>query len=856
MGGAEVVTLASVSKRYFRRPGIRSIAAELRGIDAPGGFWALRDVNLAIGQGERLGVVGANGAGKTTLLRLLSGVVSPTRGERHVRGRVLALSEMQACLHRELTGRENIPLLAALAGLSRREVEARLDEVLAFSGLPGGALDTPVKNYSEGMAARLAISIAVTGEADLIVVDEGIAGGDATFRRQCFDRLRERASRGCAVVLASHDARDVRTHCDRCLHLQQGRIVADGPPDEVLAEYRREQWSAGLSEPPGATSSPAPPLTVDLRLSVRDEGTPPAANRALEIELRYEARTAIEGIVFGVEIVAADGARVFLFQSPVGTDAWRLAPGPGAALLRIPNIGLAPGAYEANVDAWDRVAEPPPPPPARSGVRDLRRSRREIRSGTFAGARVDKTLDSKTAEPRATWPARALYRAATAVFVRGEWLDALVYRLLTLRHGTRQHEGGKPDTVHFFVGSLGFGGAQRQLVVLVRYLVGRGYRCRVWVQERQRFFEADIENAGATWECVFGSPDSPWVGPLLLQLWRRLQSRSHVWTALALAARLRSERPAVLQCFLDTTNVAGALAGRMAGVPVVVAGLRSLHPGERRTRVALRFQRRFHHLVRPPMVDAVIANSESGRASFLRQQPEIAPSGVRLVRNGLDPTPPSSETDAEIRGGLDLPPDIPLVLWAGRLAPEKRLDVFLRACATLAENGQQFVALVVGDGAERRTMQSLAADLGLSDRVRFLGMRRNMANIIRIAYVAVLTSEIEGLPNILLEAQLAGCPAVATRAGGASEVVEDEVTGFLVEIGDHAAVSAKVSRLLDDPALAADMGRAGAERSRRLFSVARMGEETLEVYRELAERRGFQIDAPGRRGDKVWMHGQ
>ena len=112
-----------------------------------------------------------------------------------------------------------------------------------------------------------------------------------------------------------------------------------------------------------------------------------------------------------------------------------------------------------------------------------------------------------------------------------------------------------------------------------------------------------------------------------------------------------------------------------------------------------------------------------------------------------------------------------------------------------------------------------------------------MPDLLRVARVAVLTSEVEGLPSILLEAQLAGCPVVATRAGGTSELVEDSVTGFLVEIGDHASVASFLARLLDDPTLAAEMGRAGAERARRLFGAARMAEETLGIYRELAEKR-------------------
>ena len=375
-GASEVVTLTGVSKRYFRKPGIGSVAAELLGREASGAIWALRDVDLAVRRGECLGVVGANGAGKTTLLRLLSGVITPTRGHRRVSGRVLALSEMQACLHRDLTGRENIPLLATLAGLSPRDVAARLDAILTFSGLPPAVLDTPVKNYSNGMATRLAISVAVTGQADLIVVDEGIAGGDVSFRRLCFDRLRDQALHGCAVVLASHDTAEVRMHCDRCLHLRQGRVVADGTTDEILAGYQLEQWGAAPREL-RSPSSDSSPLTIDLQLSVRGDDDTTVLGSTLEFELQYAASKTVEGVVLELEIVTADGARVYLFRSPAGTNAWCLAPGSGVAVLRVPNISLVPGAYGANAEAWDRslshrLLRQPGPVFVISGARDAR----------------------------------------------------------------------------------------------------------------------------------------------------------------------------------------------------------------------------------------------------------------------------------------------------------------------------------------------------------------------------------------------------------------------------------------------------------------------------------------------------
>jgi glycosyltransferase involved in cell wall biosynthesis len=457
---------------------------------------------------------------------------------------------------------------------------------------------------------------------------------------------------------------------------------------------------------------------------------------------------------------------------------------------------------------------------------------------------MDEAVASPTDRGRlARLPRQTAFRLAAVAFAGAVRLDGLVYRLLARRYGRCAHGGGRPDAIHFFVGSLGLGGTQRQLVALVRHLTHRGYRCKVWVQDPQGFFAADIEEAGAVWECVFLSPKDPGRGLLLGRLGRFWQYRSHVWMALSLRERLRRERPTVLQCLLDTTNVAGALAGRMAGVPVVVAGLRSLHPEARGDGTAP-FQQRCYRLLHPSLVEAVVANSESGRRSFIARQPAMPPGKVHVVLNGLDP-PRTQSTDDEIRSRLDVSASRPVVVWAGRLAPEKRPDCFLRACAVLAASGVRFQALVIGDGQERVAAERLASDLGLDEHVRFVGVRRDVPDMLRIAQVAVLTSEIEGLPNILIEASLCGCPVVATRTGGVAEIVEHGVTGFLVDVGDHTAIASHIARLIDDRALAQTMGRRAADRARQLFNSERMGNETLELYQRLAVRRGARLGPTG-----------
>jgi glycosyltransferase involved in cell wall biosynthesis len=428
--------------------------------------------------------------------------------------------------------------------------------------------------------------------------------------------------------------------------------------------------------------------------------------------------------------------------------------------------------------------------------------------------------------------------------VRG--MDGVVYRLLASVYGTRAHAGGEPDLIHFFVGSLGLGGTQRQLATLIRRLTAQGFRCKVWVQHSESFFAGDLELAGAQWERVSPASESKERRSLSQRLAGLVEYRSHVWMALALRRRLLREKPTVLQCLLDTTNVSGALAGRMAGVPVVVAGLRSLHPRARGESTPP-FQRRAYRLLSTHLVEAVVANSESGRRSFLTWQPTMPTEKVHVIHNGLEEPATSPASVSAIRDSLGIAEDCPVLLWAGRFAAEKRPDSFLATCAGLSRSGRRFVALMIGDGQDRAAVERLVSELAVEHCVRLLGVRRDVAELIRMARVTVLTSETEGLPNILIEASLCGCPVVATRTGGVDEIVEHGVTGFLADVGDHAALCAHVALLIDDEALARAMGERASVRARRAFDPARMADQTLSLYRELAMSRGVSLEGSARR---------
>ncbi len=205
-------------------------------------FWALRDVNFEIKRGEVVSIIGHNGAGKTTLLKILSRILEPTTGRVAINGRVASLLEVGTGFHPELTGRENIFLNGAILGMTRKEVLARFDEIVDFSGVEK-FIDTPVKRYSVGMYARLAFSVAAHLETEILFVDEVLAVGDSEFQKRCLDRMSEVAHAGRTVLFVSHNLAAVAALTRRGIVLNGGRLVFDGRIEDAVAHY-----SASLSK--------------------------------------------------------------------------------------------------------------------------------------------------------------------------------------------------------------------------------------------------------------------------------------------------------------------------------------------------------------------------------------------------------------------------------------------------------------------------------------------------------------------------------------------------------------------------------------------------------------------------------
>jgi len=199
-------------------------------------FWALKNVSFEINRGERIGIIGRNGAGKSTLLKILSQITEPTTGKVSIEGRVSSLLEVGTGFHPELTGRENVFLNGAIIGMSRKEIESKFDEIVAFAEIEK-FLDTPVKHYSSGMYVRLAFSVSAHIDPDILIVDEALAVGDSAFQKKCLDKMEADSKQGRTVLVVSHNMNTVAKLCTKAILLSSGQLEAWGNAEEVINTY-------------------------------------------------------------------------------------------------------------------------------------------------------------------------------------------------------------------------------------------------------------------------------------------------------------------------------------------------------------------------------------------------------------------------------------------------------------------------------------------------------------------------------------------------------------------------------------------------------------------------------------------
>jgi len=320
--------------------------------DAGQDFWALQDVSFEIKKGEAVGVIGKNGAGKSTLLKLLSRITEPTRGRIEMDGRVASLLEVGTGFHPELSGRENVFLNGTILGMTRREIKARFDEIVAFSGVEK-FIDTPVKFYSSGMYVRLAFAVAAHLEPEILIIDEVLAVGDAEFQKKCLGKMNEVASQGKTVLFVSHDMQAISTLTSKAIFLQKGHLTSAGPTEAIIDSYLNASKRTELvyADPAPATK----PKIAGVRLGTSLPNNVQTNGKDMTVEITIATPGPVRGACLSFQVVDAkerNCAHLWVFDSqlPMCREA-----GEHTLVCVIPKLRLYMGKYTLKI----YLSEPP-----------------------------------------------------------------------------------------------------------------------------------------------------------------------------------------------------------------------------------------------------------------------------------------------------------------------------------------------------------------------------------------------------------------------------------------------------------------------------------------------------------------
>ena len=313
-------------------------------------IWALRDVSFEVKQGEIIGIIGRNGAGKSTLLKVLSRITEPTTGSAEIFGRVGSLLEVGTGFSRELSGRENIYLSGAILGMKKAEIIRKFDEIVSFAEVER-FIDTPVKHYSSGMYLRLAFAVAAHLEPEILLVDEVLAVGDASFQKKCLGKMEEVHKGGRTVFFVSHNMAAITSLCTRCLLIDGGRLVCSGSPESVIEEYlSKARTYAGIpiSERKDRKGNGRVRFTNVSVLNERCEVVETVTSgQDISFSFEYESRDSetLDNVVVQIKFAGSLGQPLFACRSSASVrEPLALAPG-GRILCKIPRLPLLPGIY-------------------------------------------------------------------------------------------------------------------------------------------------------------------------------------------------------------------------------------------------------------------------------------------------------------------------------------------------------------------------------------------------------------------------------------------------------------------------------------------------------------------------------
>lgn len=348
--------------RHAAAPGWRARLQPWRARPAAPAFHALRDVSFDVAAGESFALVGHNGAGKSTTLKLMTRILAPSAGRVAVRGRVAALLELGSGFHPDLTGRDNIFLYGSLLGLSRRDMRARLDDIVAFADM-ADFLDMEVKHYSSGMYTRLAFAVATAVDPEILITDEVLAVGDEAFQRKCLERIYTFRREGRTIIFVTHALETVRTLCDRAIWLDRGVARALGPTSQVVDAYladvnRRLAAETGQPVTGGVQRYGSRELEITAVTLLDASGAPTTTGitgQPFTIRLHYQAHQPVDSPAFGLAIHHEGGLVLSGPNTRHHGIALASVSGSGTIDYRLPALPLLAGVYLLTVAAYDHA---------------------------------------------------------------------------------------------------------------------------------------------------------------------------------------------------------------------------------------------------------------------------------------------------------------------------------------------------------------------------------------------------------------------------------------------------------------------------------------------------------------------
>ncbi len=350
----EVTEVSKMFKLYHEN--VRSLKEKVlffrkRGYEE---FWALRDIDLDVEKGETLGIIGANGSGKSTLLKCMTKIIYPTSGKIVTNGSIAALLELGAGFQPDLTGRENVYLNASILGFSRKEVDRKFDEIVAFAELER-FIDNYVRNYSSGMYIRLGFAVAISVNPEILIVDEVLAVGDEAFQRKCLDKIDEFRDSGKTIIFVTHNVDVTKEICDRVIMLEGGKIIMDGPPRDVVNYYHQAMETEEEASERGNRKIEI--TSVRLLNDKGEESKDFDTGSSISIQVYYRCEELIEDPVFGFSLDDYRGFTAFGTNTALKGIEMGTIEGEGMVEFDLKSLPMLDGRYLVSVAVHSRDGE-------------------------------------------------------------------------------------------------------------------------------------------------------------------------------------------------------------------------------------------------------------------------------------------------------------------------------------------------------------------------------------------------------------------------------------------------------------------------------------------------------------------